>query len=61
MIELKEEFVPRKEKIYSLFREGREEVTEFIWKQTRKRYIISSKSPQTVLVFFEERRMERRE
>jgi len=61
VIELKEEFVPRKEKIYPLFRKGTEKVTEFIWEQTRKRYIISSKSPQTALVFFEERRMERRE
>ena len=38
-IELKEEFVPRKEKIYLLFREEREEVREFIQKQMRKEYI----------------------
>jgi len=39
MINLKEEFVPRKGKIYPLFREEREEVREFIQEQTRKREI----------------------
>ena len=51
-IKLKKEFVPRKEKIYLLFKEEREEVREFIQKQTEKRYIRPSKLLQTVLVFF---------
>jgi len=38
VIELKERFVLRKEKVYSLSRGEREEVKEFIAKQMRKRY-----------------------
>jgi len=34
----------------------REEIREFIAEQMRKRYIRSSKSPQTVPVFFVEKR-----
>jgi len=49
---LKKRFVPRKEKFYLLSREEREEVREFIQKQTRKGYIQPSKLLQTVLVFF---------
>ena len=49
---MKEGFVPRKEKVYPLLREEREEVREFIWEQLRKEYIWLSKSPQTALVFF---------
>ena len=51
-IDLKKEFVRRKEKVYFLFREERKEVRGFIQEQTRKRYIQLSKSPQTVPVFF---------
>jgi len=51
-IELKEGFVPRKEKVYPLSREEREEVREFVKEQLRKGYIWPSKSPQTVPVFF---------
>ena len=51
-IEVKEVFMLRKEKIYSLSREEREEVREFVKKQLRKGYIQSSKSPQTAPVFF---------
>ena len=51
-IKLKKEFVPRKEKIYFLFRKEREEVYEFINEQLRKRYIRSLKLPQMALVFF---------
>ena len=51
-IEVKEEFVPRKEKVYPLSKEEREEVREFIREQLRKRYIWLSKSPQMVPVFF---------
>jgi len=35
IIELKEEFVPRKEKVYLLSREEKEEVCEFINEQLR--------------------------
>jgi len=51
-IEVKEEFVPRKGKVYPLSREEREEVREFIREQLRKGYIQLSKSPQTAPVFF---------
>ena len=52
VIDVKEEFVPRKGKVYPLSREMREEVREFVKKQLKKGYIWPSKSPQTVLVFF---------
>jgi len=52
MIEVKKELVLKKEKVYLLSREEREEVREFIREQLRKGYIWSSKSPQTVPVFF---------
>jgi len=52
VIDVKEGFVLRKRKVYSLSREEREEVREFIKKQLRKGYIRPSKSPQMVLVFF---------
>ena len=51
-IDVKEGFVPRKEKVYPLSREEREEVREFIQEQLRKRYIWPSKSPQIAPVFF---------
>jgi len=51
-IDMKEEFMLRKRKVYPLSREEREEVCEFIKEQLRKGYIRLSKSPQTVLVFF---------
>ena len=38
-IDIKEEFVPRKGKVYLLLREEREEVREFIKEQLRKGYI----------------------
>ena len=44
--------MPRKEKVYLLSREEREEVREFIQEQLRKGYIQPSKSLQTALVFF---------
>jgi len=52
VIELKEEFVLRKGKVYPLSREEREEVREFIREQLRKGYIWPSKSPQMIPVFF---------
>ena len=51
-IDVREEFVPRKGKVYPLSREERKEVREFVKEQLRKGYIRPSKSPQTVLVFF---------
>jgi len=51
-IELKEGFMPRKRKVYSLSREEREEVQKFVEDQLRKGYIQPSKSLQTSLVHF---------
>ena len=51
-IEIKERFVPRKEKVYPLSRKEREEVREFVREQLRKGYIWLSKSLQTAPVFF---------
>ena len=51
-IEMKEEFVPRKRKVYPLSREEKEKVRKFVREQLRKRYIWLFKSPQTVPVFF---------
>ena len=51
-IELKEGFVPRKGKVYSLSRDEREEVQAFVEDQLRKGYIWLSKSPQTLPVHF---------
>ena len=50
-IEVKEQYVLKKEKIYSLLREERGEVCKFTEEQL-KGYIRLSKSPQTVPVFF---------
>jgi len=44
-IDTKEEFVPRKGKVYPLSRKEREKVHKFIKKQLRKGYIRPSKSP----------------
>ena len=52
MINMKEEFVLRKGKVYLLSREEREKVREFIKEQLQKGYIRPSKSPQTAPVFF---------
>ena len=51
-IDVKEEFVLRKGKMYPLSREKREEVREFVKEQLRKGYIRLLKSLQTALVFF---------
>jgi len=53
---MKEGFIPRKGKVYSLSREKREEVYEFINEQLMKGYIRPLKSPQTALVFFVEKK-----
>ena len=52
IINLKEELVLKKEKVYLLLREEREEVCKFISKQLRKGYIRLLKSPQIAPVFF---------
>ena len=52
VIDVKEGFMPRKEKVYPLSREKREKVREFVKEQLRKGYIQPSKSPQTAPVFF---------
>ena len=49
---IKKGFVPRKRKVYSLSREEREEMREFIAEQLRKGYIRLSKLPQMAPVFF---------
>jgi len=54
---MKKEFIPRKEKVHSLSREEKGEVYEFIDKQLRKEYIGLSKSLQTVIVFFMEKKV----
>ena len=57
VIDTKKGFIPRKEKVYSLLREEREEVQEFILEQLRKRYIRLLKSPQMAQVFFVEKKV----
>ena len=57
---MKKEFIPRKEKVYSLSREEKGEVYEFIDKQLRKEYIELSKSLQTVTVFFMKKKNNRK-
>jgi len=51
-IDLREGFVPKKEKIYPLSRVEREEVQEFVKDQLRKGYIRPLKLSQILLVFF---------
>ena len=51
-IDFKETFKPRKGRIYSLSKNKREEVQNFVEDQLRKEYIRSLKSLQTSLVFF---------
>jgi len=49
---LKEGFIPKKGKVYSLSRKKREEIQAFVEDQLRKGYIRPSKSPQTSPVHF---------
>jgi len=51
-IDLKETFKPQKGRIYSLSKNKRDEVQNFVNDQLRKGYIRPSKSPQTLPVFF---------
>jgi len=59
-IELKGRFMPRKEKVYSLLREEREEVQVFVENQLRKGYTHLSKLPQMSLVYFVAKKNEKR-
>jgi len=52
VIDVKEGFMPQKEKVYPLSREERKEVREFVKEQLRKGYIWLLKSPQMAPVFF---------
>ena len=52
VINLRENFVPRKERTYLILREEKEKVREFMKEQLRKGYIRPSKSFQTLPVFF---------
>ena len=56
MINLKEDFIPKKEKTYLMLRQEKEEVQEFVEEQLRKGYIRPSKSLQTSPVFFVEKK-----
>ena len=60
VIDTKEEFVPRKEKVCLLLREEKKEVYKFILEQLKKGYIRSSKLPQTALVFFVRKKDEKK-
>jgi len=51
-IDLREDFVPRKGRIYPLSRTEKEEVQAFVESQLKKGYIRPSKSPQTLPVLF---------
>ena len=51
-IDLKDEFIPSKAKVYPLSRNKREEVHKFIEEHLNKGYIRSFKSQQTSPVFF---------
>jgi len=55
-MDMKEEFVPRKRKMYLLSREEKGEIHKFIKEQLRKGYIRPLKLPQMVLVFFVEKK-----
>jgi len=52
VINLKEDFVLKKERTYLMSRQKKEKVREFVKEQLRKEYIRPSKLPQTSLVFF---------
>ena len=56
VINLREDFIPRKGRTYLMSREEKEEVREFVEEQLRKGYIRPSKSPQTSPVFFVEKK-----
>ena len=57
-INLKEDLVPKKERTYLISRQEKKEVREFVEEQLRKEYIRPSKLPQTLPVFFVEKKDE---
>ena len=59
-IDLREGFVPKKGKIYSLSRVERKEVQKFVKNQLKKGYIRPLKSPQMSLVFFVPKKNEKK-
>ena len=58
IIELKEGFVLRNEKIYFLSREEREKIRNFIQEQIKKEYVWLLKLPQNAPVFFVRKKKE---
>jgi len=56
VINLKENFIPKKGRTYLMLRQEKEEVQELVEEQLRKGYIRPLKSPQTLPVFFVEKR-----
>ena len=60
VINLREDFVPRKGRTYLMLREEKEEMREFVEEQPRKGYIRPSKLPQTSPVFFVEKKDEKK-
>jgi len=56
VINLREDFVLRKEKTYLILREEKEKIREFVEEQLRKGYIRPSKLSQTLSVFFVEKK-----
>jgi len=56
IIDMKEGFMPKKGKVYSLLREERREMCKFIEEQLRKGYVRLSKLSQTAPVFFVEKK-----
>jgi len=52
VMNLRKDFVPKKERTYSILKEENEKIREFIEEQLRKGYIRLSKLPQTSPVFF---------
>ena len=59
-INLRKDFIPKKERTYLILREKKEKVRELMEKQSRKGYIRSSKLPQTLLVFFIRKKNEKK-
>jgi len=52
VMNLRKDFVPKKERTYSILKEENKKMREFIEEQLRKGYIRLSKLPQTSPVFF---------
>ena len=59
-INLRKDFIPKKERTYLILREKKEKVRELMEKQSRKGYIRSSKLSQTLPVFFIRKKNEKK-